>query len=193
MAQPPGATLGSGSTTRFNPERVAQTVMEPFQGSKFFPNHQPRRRSSCPGLWNLTASRLRSSSVIGTKMAPSSTPVYPHLEFSFSSPHSVCRNTRTTNGLWAVKSRRNRRPCSAESARGFCFAQKHGKSYGPKAQPFTPRRTEPWYVAHTACYIAQCLARSAQRARVCLSPVPGGFKMNSWPVGPNVTANQQGS
>jgi hypothetical protein len=36
--------------------------------------------------------------------------------------------------------------------------QKHGKSFGPKAQPFIQRRAKPWYIGRTACYILLCLA-----------------------------------
>ena len=40
----------------FNPVRVAQTVVEPFQGSRFFPNRQPRAALRLP--WALLFNRF---------------------------------------------------------------------------------------------------------------------------------------
>ncbi len=48
----------------------------------------------------------------------------------------------TPSGL--PKNRWNSHPCSAEPAGRFCSAQKYGKSFGPKAQPFIQRRAKPW-------------------------------------------------
>ena len=42
--------------------------------------------------------------------------------------------------------------------RRFCSAQKYGKSFGPKAQPFIQRRVKPWYIGRTASSIVLCLA-----------------------------------
>ena len=48
------------------------------------------------------------------------------------------------HSVWAAQNRWNPHPCSAEPAGRFCSAQKYGKSFGPKAQPFIQRRAKPW-------------------------------------------------